>query len=334
MTTEIFENHRKDLEDARAVGLDADTVLPRLAIPGGVYRSYIWDKHWLLGKATWEELRAAFMISWQSPLPVSLSHFPHQGIAQRMQEVRQLEAAGLPFARQFAAEMDSIDFADKTPTSTLAYLFRQIHEAVSEDVPYFLETIADLLQNKLVLHSGKQTYRITELEFYYWQRSHADMYVHKEPEQREMGQWFFNNADCLDLTFGSTTLNYYGGVLLRGLQRLPVPEAETSYVFGPRNVLRELIANVGGAFGGMPRGLFLEDAPTNAFHPQLPWRIRRFGLRQKPDDDHADFLNRRYRFLVDANYLSGLKDRGNIVKQLGLSREEAKAILNYYPAGV
>lgn len=331
MTAEAFEEHREKLEQARIEGLEAVTILPKLGIPAGVYRSYVWDAQWLPGTITWDELRRAFQTS-LGPLPVSLSYFPHQGVAQRRQEARQLAEAGLPFAQQFAAAMDAIDFGGKSPIAMLAYLLRDIHNAAAEDVGYFLGTIANLLQNQLVLRSGIALYRFTELEVYYWQRAHPDMYVHKGAEQRRMGQWYFNEADCLDLTFGSEEQNYYGGILLRGVQRLAVATDAEKYVRGPRTVLRELIASLGGVFNSTSGGLHLEDAPAGLFTPQQPWQVRRYGLRAHPEDENVDFLHRPYRFLVDADYLRGLRDKADVVRQLALPREEAKAILGYYPA--
>lgn len=339
MLAEILEKKQKDIIQARTIGLSADIVFPALQLPiGGVYASYVWDTHWLLGEMSWEELKRAFLMS-AGPLPVSLSHFPHQGVAQRLQETRQLKAAGLPFALQFAATVDAIDFGDRTAVDKLIYILQQVHEAAAEDVDYFLHGIAELLQNQLVLRSGDSLYRITELEFYYWSRAHLDMYTHKGPEQRRMGRWYFNEADCLDLTFGSEELNYWGGILLRGLQRLPaefqgkfVAPVETCYIHGPRNVLQELIANMGYAFSGTDKGLSIENAPSGALSPQQLLRVRRYGLRHKPEDINADFLNRGYRFLIDPAYVSGLRDKRDVVRQLGLLGKEAKAILGYYPA--
>lgn len=333
-----IDDLREKFEAARTAQLDGQQFLSELELYCGVYPCYLWENFWLTGKATWEDMRTAFQVMQDDAVANLIVYFPHQQLAQHLVQTRQLEEAGVPFAPQFSKLVKANDLRDRGPLNKLAYMMEQIHEADPEDVDYFLTAIADLLQNHLILGSGNHLYRITELEFYYWRRGHADMYVHKEPEQRKMGQWFFNNADCLDFTFGEEKLNYFGGILLRGMQRLPAPQTpaftavEPAYIHGPRGVVRELIANLSSVFSGLPQPLRLENAPAGVFCQQQPWRVKRYGLRYKPEDVEADYLNRRYRFLVDTDYLRAMKDRAKVLQQLELPKEEAKALLGYYSA--
>ncbi|WP_143164228.1 hypothetical protein [Hymenobacter daecheongensis] len=222
--------------------------------------------------------------------------------------------------------------ASQSPLVRLNYVLRQLPETTPPDLDGLLASIADLLQNKLVLCSGSYAYRVTELELYYWGPGHHDPYIHRAREQQEYGRWSFNDADCLDFTFGSKTQGTWGGVLLRGLRRLPSQQAkagEETYIAGPRNVLRELVASLDGVFEGSQQGFYLTAAGAESLLTQTPWRVARYELRKQADD--TDFLLRSYRFLVEEQYLATLKDRAQIVRQLLMPKEQAKAILGYFP---
>lgn len=334
-----IDDLREKFEAARTSQLEGQPFLSELELYYGVYPCYLWDNFWLTGEATWDDMRNAFQLTQKDEIAHMIIYLPHTQLAHRLVQARQLVEARLPFARQFAAVIEANDLRGRTPLDKLSYMMEQMHEAAPEDADYFISTIADLLQNRLVLRSGSSIYRITELEMYYWNRGHQDPYIHREREQQEHGKWFFNNADCLDLTFGSKEHNTWGGILLRGLRQLgstlsyaSVSHGEEPYIAGPRNVLRELVANMDGVFTGLPQGLFLEGLSTGILEVQQPWRVARYGLKAKADDTNSDFLLRPYRFLVEEGYLRKIKDKAQVVQQAKLTREEAKAVLGYFPA--
>src|SRR5687768_6144859 len=94
-----------------------------------------------------------------------------------------------------------------------------LHENTAEN----FEGYADGIMNGCVITIGGEWHRILELEFYLHNAEHPDPYVHRNPQQLTVGQWYFHRTGNsykggtykgLDITFGADS---YGGILIRTL---------------------------------------------------------------------------------------------------------------------
>ncbi len=289
-------------------------------LPYTDYLDYLWRQHW--GRST---LAAADM--WRAAEAVQdpatsllLAKFARYPLAEQLRLARRLAAQQVPCILEFSRYL----LARQVPKEQLHSLLHQVSEADAKDVDFMFARIADLLLNRLLLCVGTQRYRLREIEFYFRRPEvHDDPYIHGEAEQQQLGRWYYNLAGGIDLTFGRQELDTWGGILLRGVERVPPPSDEPGhvqltkigYVSGPQNVLRAILASLNGVFEP-PRGLWLEEIYTAP--GEVKWRVRRYNLKHKPADTDHDFLNRRYRFLTDKQYVLSLKpkNRADIISQL------------------
>jgi len=152
--------------------------------------------------------------------------------------------------------------------------------------------IAERLLNGARLVVGQQSYRLVEIEFYYWSQAHPDPFTHRNPIQFHIGHWYFHRTHGayrggsfkgLDLTFGQGDAS--GGILIRGLE---TPDG--TRIDGPSLCVDHLLEATGTATvaaldqaidkhlaweDGNP--LFLEAVQTLAKRPL--YRSPRVGLR-------------------------------------------------------
>lgn len=321
------------LEAGKAANSPAIRTLAQAELPASVYASFVYDEYWLSGQATIDELLATLRTA-LSELGGTLCYFPHTTLAGRMAQTRALLAQRVPFITEFGQHLTHLERG--SPLQWLAYLTREIHKAEPEDVDYFFTEIAATLQHEIVIRTAASAFRITELELYYHGRNHPDPYVHKGPEQLKHLHWYFNKASSLDLTFGDKEANSFGGILLRGLQQVPLgptdaPASADVYTSGPRNIVRTLVAHWGSAlYNSFHFGL--ANAPEPTPRPMQPWRTQRFGLVLRTDDTSENpYFARTYRFLTDEGYLKQLKNKEALCQEQQMDADTAYRILGYKP---
>ncbi|MCC3154588.1 hypothetical protein Q3A66_16355 [Hymenobacter sp. BT770] len=322
------------LEAGKAANSPAIRTLAQAELPASVYASFVYNEYWLTGQATIDELLATLKAA-SSDLGGPLCYLPHKTLAGRTAQTRELLAQRVPFITEFGQHLTYLERG--SPLEWLAYLTQEIHKAEPEDVDYFFTEIAATLQHEIVIRTATADFRITELEIYYNGRNHPDPYVHKGPEQLKHLHWYFNKASSLDLTFGDQESNSFGGILLRGLEQLPLeptsePASAGLYTSGPRNIVRTLVANWGSAlYNSFHFGL--ANAPAPIPRPKQPWRTQRFGLVLRADDTSANpYFARPYRFLTNESYLKQLKNKEAICQEQQLDADTAYRILGYKPS--
>jgi hypothetical protein len=299
-------------------------------LPYTDYLDYLWRQHWGPGTLTAADMWRAAEAVQDPATSLLLAKFARNSLAEQLRLARRLEAQQVPYVLEFAYYL----LARQVPKEQLHDLLNQVSEADAQDVDFMFTRIADLLLNRLLLCVGAQRYRLREIEFYFRRpATHDDPYIHGEAEQQQLGRWYYNLAGGIDLTFGRQELGTWGGILLRGVERVPpapdelgrVQAVKLGYVSGPQNVLRDILASLNGVFE-QPRGLWLDE--VHSAPGEVKWRARRYNLKHKPAADaDYDFLNRRYRFLTDKQYVLSLKlkDRSDILSQL--SQAEAQEIV-------
>lgn len=190
-----------------------------------------------------------------------------------------------------------------------AKLFRK-----SDALYAWFERIAERLLNGSRLIVGEQTYRLVEIEFYYWSKVHPDPFTHRDPIQFGVGRWYFHRTGGVhrggsfkgfDLTFGDSTSS--GGILIRGMET-----ADGTMIDGPSLCVDHLLnatesANVATLDRAANACLAWEkDNPlrleaTDELDGRPLIRSPRVGLSLKkaaPRAEATRFVMRSYRYLT------------------------------------
>lgn len=159
--------------------------------------------------------------------------------------------------------------------------------------------IANELFNDYIIQVNKNFYRLLEIEFYYNDSTdHKDTYTHGHKWQKRSGYWYVHGSG-IDIAIGDEQAP--GGVLLRSIEKLvPAPDHKNErYVFGPLNVLTELIGGFNNCFDSVPNVFAIvlpADYSVNV--PQVPpeeiIQCGRIGLSTKDEN----FKGSLYRYLI------------------------------------
>lgn len=152
--------------------------------------------------------------------------------------------------------------------------------------------IANDLLNHYVLISGKKSFRICEIEFYYTGVDHNDKYTHSHELQKTSGQWYQHRSG-LDITCGNE--DYYGGILIRAIERVDEPVDKTEkYIYGPLKCLQALMSG----FKSIVKHevtIGLEKANQGTLSLEKVSSAPRAGLN--PDRD-PEMYSKMYRFFI------------------------------------
>jgi 3-methyladenine DNA glycosylase Mpg len=187
-----------------------------------------------------------------------------------------------------------------------------------EPLDAWFTRIAERLLNGSRLVVGRRPYRLVEIEFYYWSKTHPDPFTHRDPIQFHTGYWYFHRTHGvyrggsfkgLDLTFGQGDAS--GGVLIRGIE---TPDG--ALIDGPSLCVDHLLDATGAATvaeldrainkrlaweKGNP--LMLEMTETTETTEMRPvFRSPRVGLMLKRVAARTEgprFLMRPYRYLSE-----------------------------------
>ncbi|OGX88595.1 hypothetical protein BEN48_09475 [Hymenobacter glacialis] len=326
------------MEAGKATGLPASRVMTEAALPSSEYTHFLYTECWLKGQATLPQLLEALRLAQPTGLGPLLDNHTQADLSNQLAITRELVEQGLPFARQFGNHRIAHDRHRDSALSWLTYLVRQINHSRPEDLDAFFVEMTATLQHRLLLRAGSSLFRLTELEIYYHSPSqeHPDPYVHQGEEQLQPLHWYFNQASSLDLTFGDSQAGSYGGILLRGAQRLTPDGLPTgTYISGPILLTRALVASWGSALGG-DTSLVLEANPQPVPAPSQPWRSARVGLRLHPEKtEHpgAPYIDRPYRFIANEGYLTQLKNKEKLCFEFELDEATTHRVLGYKPKG-
>jgi hypothetical protein len=93
--------------------------------------------------------------------------------------------------------------------------------------------LAECILNKKILRllGPKKQFRITEIEFYYCDETHKDLYTHRHPLQLKNGEFYLHRLKngisfkegtykCMDYTMGCEETGTYFGILIRSMTDL------------------------------------------------------------------------------------------------------------------
>jgi len=192
------------------------------------------------------------------------------------------------------------------------------------------DSLANLLMNNHRIKSGDSVYSITEIEFYFHSKEHADPYTHCDDEQFTCCKWYFNGMG-LDLTFGNKDKKIHGGILIRGIKK---PEDKPVYIDGPSNVLKELFSCYEDAFTAKSGICLIEFPNENNTDKSKLYRAKRVGLPLKKEDP-SNFRDKKYRYIADLNKEHKFKGKEEVIIDLikagDITKETGVAVLEYTP---
>jgi hypothetical protein len=120
-------------------------------------------------------------------------------------------------------------------------------EAEKDMTKKFAE-IADKLMNNFVIRANHKDFRLAEIEFYLHEKDkHEDDFIHAKiikgkpndsaKHQIKMGCWYFHYSG-IDLTFGDSQKNRFGGILIRSI--IPLDE-KIKPIIGPLKLKNHLL---------------------------------------------------------------------------------------------
>lgn len=187
----------------------------------------------------------------------------------------------------------------------------------NQDHLEWFTSIADELMNKWSLRVDKIEYRLTEIEFYFFDADyHPDPYVHKNDRQLSNGQWYFHGSG-LDITFGDKSRKAYGGILIRGIQNVDTEE----YINGSLKLLSEIFKQF-----GMVSSHSNDFGLAKAKHAVAePVACPRVGLNPIKDETYSD---KPYRFIIGINPDHHFKEKTNVSMQMAKDNSYTKDEIN------
>jgi 3-methyladenine DNA glycosylase Mpg len=108
------------------------------------------------------------------------------------------------------------------------------------------DKLGDFILNNIIINSNETKFRLCEIEFYYYNETHKDEYVHKSPDQKQYGKFYFHKFHNgtyksgtfkgLDIVLGSNET--YFGVLIRSIKNIDTGE----FIEGSCNVANKLLS--------------------------------------------------------------------------------------------
>jgi hypothetical protein len=183
------------------------------------------------------------------------------------------------------------------------------------------ERIANDLMNCWALAVNETHYRLTEIEFYCKSvlpdGPIKDPYTHGHSEQLKSGTWYFHGSG-LDLTFG--TEDFYGGILIRGIQRL----IDRKHITGPLNSITEIMSSLGSSeLKKIDFGLL----EAKGFDLEFKHLIKAPRVGLNPIND-PDSHQKHYRYLIFPQETK--RDKSIIIDSLvrqGIERKDAEKLV-------
>lgn len=161
---------------------------------------------------------------------------------------------------------------------------------IEKETEQEFEMIAEKLFNDCAIETSEETYRLTEIEFYWTSAKHKDdstyQRKHVDPKQ---GDWFFHYSG-VDIALKNEELGGYGGILVRGIFSL---EEKKTYK-GPMVCAMRLFSGT-SAFSDSIKTRFVK----HMFDKKKVEKSTRVGLGRNAVESGTDKLN--YRFTINPN---------------------------------
>jgi len=182
-----------------------------------------------------------------------------------------------------------------------------------EDYQFDFDKIAKVLLNQKELIAKENSYRIREIEFYYYSDNHTDFYCHKNDRQKNNNRLYFHRfkdpekykrlkQKGIDITIGNGS-SIFGGILIRAIENIKTNEIIT----GIGTLTNQIIKEIGGTFViqdiydsnksifDSSAQIFLKSAPDNGFSI---FKKHRQGINLKKEDLGSFYLDSKYNYFT------------------------------------
>ena len=163
-----------------------------------------------------------------------------------------------------------------------------------EDCNKAFQEIAEILLNDYAIQIHDRIYRMTDVEFYFYDSNIDDARISQENRKvtyertTPAGCWFFHDSG-IDITFSSDKAKGYGGgILIRGIKKIYPKEQES--IYGPKKCYWELFDDYVSAFESMAPNPYLIPYCFSS-RPEIHTCLR-VGLSQKEKNP------RKWRFYI------------------------------------
>ncbi|NOZ45587.1 MAG: hypothetical protein GXO79_02275 [Chlorobi bacterium] len=180
-----------------------------------------------------------------------------------------------------------------------------------DDYQYDFDRIAKILLNQTELVTRVNSYRIREIEFYYYSHIHTDFYCHKNKRQLTNQRLYFHRfkdpekyarlkQKGIDITIGNGE-TIFGGILIRAIENVETNEIIT----GIGNLTNQIIEDIDGTLSILElyesdknifdsSGLvYLKDGQKNVLKI---FKKHRQGLNLKKEGTDKFYLNSKYNY--------------------------------------
>lgn len=178
------------------------------------------------------------------------------------------------------------------------------------------DNLANEVFNQWILKVNQTTFKIIELEMYYYSKTlnHLDGFTH--PHNRFEKEFRFHHAG-VDITFNSNP-NDYGGMLIRSIQNLNNQQITN----GPRRTL----ATIFETFGKITQKSTIQLIKTTSPANYLYIKTKRVGLNSpnRKTPDHNRYKNSHYRYitaLVKENRVDNKENAARDIKDPTLRKQ-------------
>ncbi len=160
------------------------------------------------------------------------------------------------------------------------------------------------------------TFRICEIEFYYYNEEHKDEYVHKDSEQKSWSKFYFHKFrngtfkagtfKGIDITLGNK--NTYFGILIRSVQDVKTKE----FIEGSCNCVNKLltylnVANVKELFekhyDNNTEQININDSKLNLSKMKLEELEIYKGPRIGLSDKYPEYKDKLYRYATNIQFI-------------------------------
>ncbi len=163
----------------------------------------------------------------------------------------------------------------------------------TSDVQGEFDRLASLILFGCVIKTGAFSYRIVEIEFYFYCKEHPDGFTHSH--EMAPGCWRVHRSG-LDITLCGLRQEAYGGILIRSVRDMH----SKNFINGPVKVFYELMNhNFAVEDPGVPLQLMTSDKlfRVEPFEPLKTHRIGIFKPQKQTPLDNA-FIDHEYRYII------------------------------------
>eukprot|EP01100_Stratorugosa_tubuloviscum_P006625 TRINITY_DN2836_c0_g1_i1.p1 TRINITY_DN2836_c0_g1~~TRINITY_DN2836_c0_g1_i1.p1 ORF type:complete len:348 (-),score=164.58 TRINITY_DN2836_c0_g1_i1:45-1040(-) len=204
--------------------------------------------------------------------------------------------------------------------------------------------IANSLLNECVLFVKRIPHRLIEIEFYFQNQEHPDPFVHCDPKQKQMRNWYFHKSansyrggtfKGLDIAFSQK--NAFAGILIRAIKPLgekivegPSKSVDHILKLTGKPSVAALADNFNLIVDDQDNPIYIrhcENAQENMFQKAQVYTSARVGLtlkNQSEKEKRIEYIGKNYRYFIEPESIK--KGKHYIIAALHFAGKSASEI--------